>query len=605
MHCDSSRQQKHNNRHLFPMKHCLLTAIMALVIGMAAAGAFGQNPAVAPRVAIPELFVPRSPQTISLGYNPRSLFYAADGTLRDNFFLTFSDVEVKYNDQDQSISISQAGWVLFLDLYATNVPSGDRAYVLPAGEYEKGDGTADMTYGAEYSYAVQVDDEGNMLTFPVEGTVGVTCDEGGLYTLSCHCTGNDGTQHHFQTAPTTLIYHNTQGGQTGSILPQIGTDIITDFTGARASYRGNLFGANTGNMVISFYDCDFDHETGAHTGTGYCVQLCLFNRLFAESSAAQIVPGSYSRKTNFSKFSYYPGIEVTYSGITGIIGCLAQYHKAATDGSDDTYAYACITDGTVDIEDNPDGTFTVAIDMQTLDGHTVRGNYVGRIPVFDDSADEPTVHISNLEDNVVLDLAQIPTARLYRMDDIAGLGRWTLDIGSRGGLDQSIVDNGGDIIRMELLTDNALYADIPDGTYEVLPNRNENSLVEGALMPGYFYNGGELTGTCYQHFAEGRYLVMDLLAPAVEGNVSIRTETDGTKVFVMDLIDDAGYSISGSWRGPVKLMTEVPEGIATVETDLEADTQLYDLYGRRMGRHTLQRGIQLVQTKDGIRKVLR
>ena len=158
---------------------------------------------------------------------------------------------------------------------------------------------------------------------------------------------------------------------------------------------------------------------------------------------------------------------------------------------------------------------------------------------------------------------------------------------------------------MELLTDNALYADIPDGTYEVLPNRNENSLVEGALMPGYFYNGGELTGTCYQHFAEGRYLVMDLLAPAVEGNVSIRTETDGTKVFVMDFIDDAGYSISGSWRGPVKLMTEVPEGIATVETDLEADTQLYDLYGRRMGRHTLQRGIQLVQTKDGIRKVLR
>ena len=581
------------------MRQHIITLLLATVFSLFASPLRAQSPASCPDAAVSRLFAFRSPQTVNLNYNPRSLFYATDGTLRDNFFLTFSDVEVKYDDTDQSISISQAGWILCLDLYATNVPTADVEYVLPDGIYTKGNGTADMTYSNDYSYAVKVDDEGNMLTYPVEGEVTVSCDDNGLYTIICDCEGYGETVH-FQTSPTKITYANTEGGQSGSILPQIGADIITDFTGARASYRGNLFGANTGNMVISFYNCDYNHETGAHTGTGYCVQLCLFNRLFAESSAAQIIPGLYSRQTNFSKFSYYPGVEVTYSGITGIIGCLAQHHDA-----NDNFSYACITGGSADIEENPDGTYTVAIDMTTADGHVVRGTYVGRIPIFDDSEDEPTVHISNLEDNVVLDLKQIPVARLYRMDDINDLGRWTLDIGSRGGLDQCIVDNGGDIIRMELLTDKQLYADIPDGTYNVLPNRYENSLISGSLMPGYFYNGGELTGTCYQHFEEGRYLVMDFLAPAVDGNVIIRTEADGTKTFVMDFIDDAGFSISGSWQGPVQLMTEIPEGITPTTLPSTAATDVYDLYGRHLHSRQAQPDIQIVRSQGKTMKVIR
>lgn len=43
---------------------------------------------------------------------------------------------------------------------------------------------------------------------------------------------------------------------------------------------------------------------------------------------------------------------------------------------------ASIDSGTVTIEKNSDGTYTVTVDAQDMNGHAIRANYTGAIPEY-------------------------------------------------------------------------------------------------------------------------------------------------------------------------------------------------------------------------------
>lgn len=534
--------------------------------------------------------------TTYFAYNPISFFQSASGSTKDEYFMCFTNVPSNYNEVTSSIELSEAGMILYLDLYANNNGTDTKFAVIPSGEYIAGANSKTYTYDKDYSYVVVMAADGSSKAFQLDGIVKVSRNANYQYTIIAQYKDADGTLQTMQTTPLDINFRVNGGGETGHILPQINADVITDYNSCVGIYYGNLYQSNTGNMLVNLYTGSYDENDGTQTGPGYLVQLCLFNTLFGVPEEACLKAGTYTCKTNFSKFSYYPGIELTAYGITQILGC--QVQKRDFQGN---YTYSCITGGKVDIEENPDGTYTVVVDMTTDDNHVVKGSFTGGVRIIDYSDDKPATHVSNLTDDVALNLDQIPVARLWRMDDVMNnnepFGRWTLDIGSRGGLDECINQNGGDLIRLELFSDYRWHNLVPFGTYEVLPNTYDQSVEIFTARPGYFYNGGDLTGTCYEHMEEGRYLVMDLLAPIAQGTVKLTDNFDGTTTIDMNFIDDAGFTIAGSWTGPVELQTARVEGEDGVEgilgvTGTQSQQPIYDLSGRRIAHPN--RGIYIV-----------
>ncbi len=358
--------------------------------------------------------------------------------------------------------------------------------------------------------------------------------------------------------------------------PQIQADLDLTYTGGMAFYNGNTYESNTGNMAINLFTCEFDPETGEMKDLGYNLTLFAFNKLFKNSDAAEIVSGTYSVATNFGVETYYPGIEMTYEDMVVPFGTYVKQRRSM-EGGDNDYAFTYINNGHFTVTKNEDGTYNFDIDFHTADGFLVTGKASNiSINIIDQAPAE--TYISNLEEDVDLDLGYIKTARIYtnnregiERDDEYNYKRFLLDIGSPSGKDGT----EGDIFRMELMTDPEMTAP-PTGVYHVMEQDHSyyNLFAPYKLVQGYFYNGG-LDGTRYEHFEEGKTNIMDLLAPAVEGTVSFERvgETDNYH-FKIAVVDDAGFEIRGEWTGPIAGYS--PVAVEDVFSDKELEVSYID-----------------------------
>ena len=350
-----------------------------------------------------------------------------------------------------------------------------------------------------------------------------------------------------------------------SVYPQISSDINATFTGGMAFYHGNLMKSNTGNIYINLYNCDFDSETGAMKAKGYNLSICAFNRLFGDPKKATVLPGVYTVARNFNKETYFPGMEIDYSGMTVIMGTYIKQRKAMS-GADTDYAYGYITEGTITItEGDKENTFNFNIDCTTDRGHKVRGT--ARNVAFtyvDKSDDKKKAIVSNLNDDVTLDLNYIKTARVYHLGLQNGVNVFSVDIGSPSGKD----GNEGDLFKMEFQTAPNASGIVP-GTYELM---EQNHLWTKLYAPykmtqGYFDEWGELIGTRYWHFAKDRYQVVDTFAVVTSGRVSVELLENNNYKFTIDVTDGNGFLIKGIWSGPMEINYD-PTSISEV-TDRE------------------------------------
>ena len=496
---------------------------------------------------------------INLSYVPCAYYTPSStaGAASDYYFEVSS---VSATNEDNTVIYSAEGWGISIDLYAD---ASAKPYAFPEGTYTAYTPESDdealpaMTFDARYTYARYYPQAGSdFLGYALTSNIEVE-KSGDDYTIKTSTTRNGQAYDLTFKGKITFTSTVTESGS----LPAIGKDIVVDqFTGGAAFYQGNLFQGNTGNMEINLYTTTFDAETGATTAPGYVVKLSLFNTLFGDSKAARVKAGTYTPSFKFTKNTFLPGTDVNYMGISMILGSYAQERDESGN-----LRYARITDGTCVVEENEDGTYTVNVDMLTADGYTVKGTYTGTFPVTDQSSDTPKSHLSTLQEDHELDLAQITKARCWKLANIEGdnhspWGQYVVDIGSRSGLDQEVIDNGGDIFRMHFIGDASGSAMVPEGTYEVMEDHWEQNYQSMRLVPGYMWDG-EYTSTFYLHFIPGRYLVMDGYAPAAEGNISAKHNADDTYTFVVDVIDDAGFRITGKWTGPVEIQGDT-QGIA-------------------------------------------
>ncbi len=529
------------------MKKTLLLFISLL---LATTGLSAQTPfAKAKRTA--RAAAPQTRTTLAEGgsikfVKPVAAYY--DGALEvHNYYLVLADKETAEYDPATAAIKAYDCHVLCLDLYSLLTATT----VLPDGTYTPGNGES-MTYTSDYSYllyynASGVESEG----YAIQGNITVSKTEDDVYTIKAKAT--DGRELSY-TGRLNFIDANN-----GSfVYPQIRADIETTFTGALGLYNGNLYQSKTGNMYINLFDCDFDPETGEMLATGHSLSLCAFARLFPNSKQAVVLPGTYKVARNFNVNTYFPGMEIDYNGTTIVFGSYVKRRKAMTGNGDVDYDFTYITNGTVTVTQDEQGLYHIDCNLVTADGFTFKAKAEGiEIPVIDVSDDAPVAIISNLDHDVDLDLDYIKTARVYKYTVTNGCQSFLLDIGSPSGKD----GKEGDIMRMEFLVKEG-ENHIHEGSYAVMDYDHlyTNMYEPFRLVQGYFYNEGDLSGTRYEHFQEGRYNVVDFHAPAVYGTVAVeKADKAGNYKFVIDLIDDAGYYIKGEWTGPLELLYDTSD----------------------------------------------
>jgi len=487
-------------------------------------------------------------------YCPGAVYY--DASTPANYYMVFSSFDAKFDASSGTLTpLGEAnGWAVVLDMYAD--PTSPIA--LPAGTYTSSIDMQPITFNPDYSGLYFYEGE-NVDMVDLTGDVKVSYDADGQMVVEF--AGK------YRTNVYNFVYKGTPTYKKKSTInspyPLIGEDMDLNITGAMGCYFGDLYQSKTGNILLNLYDTDFDEETGAHTGVGNCVQISLFNTLFGNPAEAHVKPGTYNVARNFQRWTYFPGLVVDYMGQTVVMGSFVQRRM-----EDMNIAVAYISEGTVEVAMDEDSVYTISIDLKTDDDYSVRGTYTGKIKVLDASVDTPEgAIISTLTQDYELDLSQIPRARLWKEEDLNGFSRFYLDIGSPSGLDQEIVDNGGDIFRLSFVTE--LGAPAPaSGTYQIMEENWSTFFKPFASMKGYFHNGGDLTGTRWYHFEEGRYMVADGIAPAYSGWFSYKWVEGDTYEVQVDVYDDAGYSITGAWKGQVLPQFELPSGIENVAQPL-------------------------------------
>ncbi len=528
-------------------KPLLLTLLAAALLALPAAAQKTYTKAHATMQSVKNQAAPKAAvaEHVSLTSVVAAYYTKADSDGgQANYYLVLSDKSSStYDDAQGSIDAVDAH-VVSVDLYS---PTSNGAE-LPEGDYVKEGSVAgaQQTYEVSYSIADYYDANGKSMSNPpfVSGTVAVKKNSDGTYTLDF--ADEKGTEY---TYTGSLSFYDSDGSNT--VYPQITTDVNTTFTGGLAYYHGNLMESKTGNIYINLFDCDFDDTTGAMKGKGFNLSICAFNRLFGDPKQATVIPGTYTVARNFGVNTYFPGMEIDYSGITILMGTYIKQRKAMSDADSD-YAFGYITDGTITITNGDEaGTFNFDVDCTTDRGHKIKGTAKNiSFTVIDMSDDKTTSAVSNLSHDVTLDLNYIQTARAYYTGIQNGVNVFVVDLGSPSGKD----GNEGDLFRMEFQTATSNGV-LPAGTYELMEENHlwTNLYAPYKLTQGYFDNYGELIGTRYWHFAKDRYQVVDTFASVISGRVGVEILENKNYHFTIDCADGRGFLIQGEWTGPMQL----------------------------------------------------
>lgn len=557
-------------KHLFTSLFACLLTLLAGVPAVAQSGLHKVRAAAAT--------APRAASQVTLTQCAAAVYNTGQDGL-GNYYIIFSEKgDVTVDLANGTVSASDDN-LLFLDLYAT----ASSPIVLPEGTYTAGDSGA-MTF-SEYTYSSYYNANGAEESANALSAVNVKRADDGTYTITA--TDVQGATYTY----TGKISFVDPSANT-HVFPQIGADINVTCTGGMGFYHGNLYESKTGNMYINLFTGAFDPETGGMTETGYNLSLCVFSRLFPDSKQAHVMPGTYTMARNFQTDTYYPGMEIDYMGVTIPFGTYVKQRRAMT-GSDTDYAYAYIVDGTITITDGTEsGKYNVTVDCITDDGHTVKATATDvEFPVTDLSDDKPAAVVSNLNDDVALNLDYVKTARAYYSGKQNGTHVFTVDIGSPAGRD----GNEGDLMRMEFQT--GLDAnDLREGTYQLMEQNHlwTNLYAPYKLTQGYFTDEGELTGTRYWHFAEGRYQVVDLYAAVISGSVSVERVkgSDTDYHFTIDVADGNGFYIQGEWTGPLEKNYN--------PADIEVDTGIAQATTAQGNRLTVAYGADGSLTLEGV-----
>lgn len=499
------------------------------------------------------------------------------GVESHNYYMAFTDA--KANVSKGQVTLKEAGYLFMADLYA--VPCED-VYTLPDGEYMASQLNEDHTFTSQYTGVQYIDAEGNKTQLSlVPGEPLKVSREGDVWSISLRFVDTDGSEKSIVYEGQLQIVDQPENG--GFYLPQIGRSVEVVGVSATATYYGNMLEAGTGMMQINIFDETYDTEKGQG---GLGAALVVFNDLFGNPKEAVIKPHDYLPGTSFQWGSWMPAVEIPMEGLVFPLGTYVQLDDGTPFGQ---FSYG--KEGTIKIEDTgttqvengkDEPVYKIEFNLTSKDGFTLKGSYTGVIPVTDASNDKSDDDgTSTLERDYDMDLSKITKAHYYTWDQVYiqglgykpissyGCGLQFINIGKTTDFSDRIP--GGDIVRMELVTEPGKENEITPGTYEVTEQRWPAYIKPGVMMRGIML-AGDLHGSRWMHqypkeIGDQIYEYMDGHALFYGGQVTItKVEGEGRENwyrFELDGICVRKHHVRGTWEGPVVSQTE----LATAEKD--------------------------------------
>lgn len=587
---------------------------------------------VTAKAIVKPLAAPREIETNAMQMTlPLSMEYVLTSLYDDknykvpNYYVILSNNEnAKYNSNTGDISAPAGTFTLILDCF--NYTPEDGVY-LPEGTYEMlADDNNPTALGFTYEYSMLnfYNENGDQSSTQLENPVVVRRDENGRYKITTTV----------EVTPTE-VYEVTYSGpltfgtstEKPTVYPQITHNVTGNLDkGGISFYQGVTDASSQGVSYLNLYDVKFDNTNGYMEGPGLNLSMMIAHKRFTKRASYAICPGTYTNAKNLARDTWYPCREIEYMGIVMPFGSYLRELKVV-DG-ERNYTYAYLKTGEFTIIDNGDGTFKGELHAETTLGYTVDLTWSGEITLNTDNASFQAT-VSDLTDDVELDFSKLEKGRIYHTGIVGGCRTFIVDLGSPSGKDPGI-NNGGDLLRMEFLSDANDHL-LKPGLYTVVPRRwNSDELRAGgkyepmSLNKGYFGSKGDQIGTRYAHFREGSDCVYDMVGPAEEGSVRVETEDYINYRFTIDLMDDAGFKITGYWDKPIEYnynaealkqelgaIDEVVDDSSAIHAVIEgtnlfvinagnAPVALYSIDGRLLATTTADQMISISDFEKGI-----
>ncbi len=429
-------------------------------------------------------------------------------------------------------------------LVLTGEPSADADNaILPAGYYRMGNGSSAGTFNFNKSMLlVYSEDSGSRVNAFIDGTVDVR-HNGDNYDIRCELDLFTGEALNARfTGPIQFAKGSTE--QSPFDTPQ-----QIAFDGGQGRFYGNWFYPFADDGRVQFYQGEFDSSNTLVEG--YWLDIDIYMPKSDDPMNVTTIPdGVYSVEpreavsdcTNLP-YTFIGGSEADFMGEPIVVGSTLTYKSKTGDSK-----FGMITGGTITVS-NSGKQFK--FDLLTDNGISITGSCTGMNlgNYCDNDLAEPARPYSTLTADYALSFPSDAVGGAWSLGDFIkeGLNVYYLQIAEP-------TFEKGDYVALELLSADSK---ITDGVYKVGNTLDDKSCLVGCYASNKVDIQFSWCGNLEKKDADG---YNEIMAPINGGTITVKTGTDGKQTFTLDLQDDNGHKITGSWTGTVSYQSASAAG---------------------------------------------
>lgn len=445
-----------------------------------------------------------------------------------NYYFVLTNCETGYDDESYLLPATVGGYVLYCDLWGA-ISDDHASPIIPEGTYTATNGRANGTFDLEHTLVTcnkeQVGDQYLVVDILFsDGTIVVEhTDNGYLITATMTTTDGDTMKFSYEGAMTLQDKSGEGEDPEDNVLREDLSLNLKRVT--RQQYdEGN---SDVDTYILRCFDVDRITDDGLSPyGAGTKLQI----GLYTEPGAG--LAGSYAIG---SRQDYKPG--TFYAGSWFGLQAVGTFCMRTDEGNNSKFCL--ITDGSIDILDNGDGTHTLKCDLKDENGYSVKCEWTGTI--------EEYAVIESVQSTLTEDLVFNPDlcSEIYFLGDYYYTGTSTYNMTLNS-------EDGSEVLSIDFCASSGDTSSLPTGTYTVSSGNEANTVSPGRVTltyaePSVYVKYDMSTGEAEQ------------MAPVFNGTMTITSNGDGQYTIEYEFYDDYNrndasltpHKISGSWSGTI------------------------------------------------------
>lgn len=445
-----------------------------------------------------------------------------------NYYFVLSDCPVGSSDDGYAMPTKVGGHVMYIDLWGS-ISADHTTPIVPEGRYTAHTGRAEWTFDLKTTIVTvneeQIGDEYVVrdILFS-DGTIDIRHVSSG-YEIVADLITTDGVSMRFtyNGAMALLDKSNDDDGDDDDNDNLIHKDLQLDIKRVtRQQYDEGSGVVDT--YVLRCFDVDRISDNGLSPyGAGTKLQIGLYTAKGAGLNGSFVI----GERSDYTAGTFYPG---SWLGLQAVGTFCLQVDEQNNN------KYCLISDGTIDIKDNGDGTHTIKCDLVDEEGYKVTCDWTGTIEEYAVTESVQTT----LTDDVVFNPTQCSS--------VSYLGDYFFNGTSAYNI---MLADDDEVLAIDICAASGDSTSLPTGTYTVDKTHDAGTVSAGRISAYY----AEPTAYVRYDISGGEGTAVDM-APIVGGSVTIR-QTGSEYSIEYEFFDDLNRNdasiepnkISGSWQG--------------------------------------------------------